>query len=521
MINPTLPLKPYPFNQLMLFPPDIRDLIPSNHLVRVVNSLLEKLDVSFLHETYKGGGCSAYDPRMLLKILVYAYTQKIFTSRKIAKALKENIHFMWLSGFQSPDFRTINRFRKKHLGPTFEKIFANSVEFLGQKKLLNLNEYFVDGTKIEADANRYSFCWKKATDKFHDSLQAKVSQLFQEIEALNRLENEHYGDSDLEELGENRQEITATEIDNQVKKLEKQLSNKTKKQYSENDKVKSKALKKLKSDFLPRARKYEHYKSLFNGRNNFSKTDPDATFMCMKEDHMLNRKLKPGYNLQIGTNNQFVINYSVHQNPGDTLTLIPHLNKLQENLGRFPEKVIADAGYGSEENYTFLEAANTEAYVKFNLFQKQSKKAFKKEIFHPDNLKYDAKKDQLECPAGEMLSLVREKTRKTENGFLQKAAIYRTEKCGNCSFNLQCAKGREFREISINHRLRAYKEKALNLLKSEEGIALRKRRATEPETVFGNIKHNMGFKRLRLRGMLGANVECGLICMAHNMIKMA
>ena len=521
MLKNTLPIKDYPFNQLMLFPPDLRDLIPENHLVRVINDFVEKLDLSFVYETFKGGGASAYHPRMMLKILIYAYTQKIFTSRKIAKAVRENINLIWLAGFSRPNFRTINRFRQKHLGKTFQKVFSNAVELLIKSNHINLNEYFVDGTKIEADANRYSFCWKKATDKYHALLEAKVAHLFTEIDELNRLEDSCYGNSDIAETGEELTKVNSQEIDAQVKKLQDQLSGKKKKSYSESDKKRFQALKKLRSDFLPRAKKYENYQSLFKGRNSFSKTDSDATFMCMKEDHMHNRKLKPGYNLQIGTNNQFIVSYSVHSNPGDVLTLIPHLKKLKDEHGRFPLKVIADAGYGSEENYQFMKDSKVEAYVKFNHFDNQSKRSFKKKIFHTDNLKYDSKHDSLVCPAGKRLIKKREVERKTENGYIQTSCIYRADGCANCENNSECCNGKDFREVRVNHMLREHKQKAINLLRSEEGIKLGKRRSTEPETVFGNIKHNLGFKRLHLRGNVGANVECGLISFAHNMIKLA
>lgn len=520
MNNSRLPLKPYPFNQLMLFPSDIRDLIPENHLVRVVSNFVDNLDLNFLYASYRGGGASAYDPRMLLKVLIYAYSQKTFSSRRIAKAIRENINFIWLTGFSQPDFRTINRFRKKHLGETFEQIFANAVELLINSGYINYSEYFVDGTKIEADANRYSFVWKKSTDKYQASLQKKIKELFQEIQELNDLEDNEYGDGDLAEVG-NETQITSEDIKKQVEKLKKQISEKPKKRLCEKDKKRKKVLKKLENDFLVRSQKYEAHQAKFKGRNSFSKTDPDATFMCMKEDHMMNRKLKPGYNYQIGTSNQFIVNYSVHQNPTDTLTLIPHLEKLKKLYGKLPNQTIADAGYGSEENYEYIEKNKIENFVKYNYFDKHTKRSFKREIFRPENLKFNEKLNIFTCPGNKELKEVRAFTRTNKNGFESHYRVYRTDECFKCEYRADCTKARNYREIQINHNLRTHRKKAFKNLTSARGKGLRIRRTIEPETVFANIKRNLGFKRLNLRGLIEANTECGLISMAHNMIKLA
>jgi len=194
--------KPYTPKQAMLMPANLDEMIPEGHLVRVVDEMIDQLDIAPLKRQYKGGGTSAYHPRMLLKVLIYAYSQQSFSSRKIAKALRENIHYMWLSGMSQPDHRTINRFRGVVMKAVVDEVFYGIVEQLFELGYVNLDKYFVDGTKIEANANRYSFVWKKSTDKYKANLQEKVRKLLDDIDEIEAEEETRYGDKDYPEMGE-------------------------------------------------------------------------------------------------------------------------------------------------------------------------------------------------------------------------------------------------------------------------------------------------------------------------------
>ena len=271
----------------MLLPPSLEEIIPEGHLVRIVDEMIEGIDLSVLEEQYKGGGTSAYHPKMMLKVLIYAYTQRAFSSRRIAKELRENINYMWLSGMSQPDHRTINRFRGVIMKEVIEEVFYGIIEELIDLDYISLEKYFVDGTKIEANANRYSFVWKKSTEKYKAGLQEKVKALMAEIEDLEEKEEQEYGEKDLEEVGEDK-EINAEELKKAAEKINEAL-----KKDPKNKKLKQ-AKRKLEKDYIPREEKYEKYEKTFRGRNSFSKTDEDATFMRMKEDHMRNGQLKPG-----------------------------------------------------------------------------------------------------------------------------------------------------------------------------------------------------------------------------------
>ena len=220
--NPPPVFKEYVQGQVVFLPTDIEAQIPPKHLVRIVNSSIEKMDLSALLAQYKGGGTSSYHPKMLLKVLVYAYTQQIYSSRKIAKALRENIYFMWLSGNQRPDFRTINRFRSEVVQDVIEVIFTSVLELLIEGGYVKLENYFLDGTKIEANANKYSWVWAKSTKRYKQKLQEKVKQLIVQIEQVNEAENAEYGERDLEEMGPS-EPLDSQKLEEKIQELNRRL----------------------------------------------------------------------------------------------------------------------------------------------------------------------------------------------------------------------------------------------------------------------------------------------------------
>jgi len=506
--------KPYKQAQAMLLPPSLEELIPESHLVRVVNKMIEEIDKKILEGQYKGGGTSAYDPKMLLKVIVYAYTQRVFSSRRIAKELRENVNYMWLSGMNRPDHRTINRFRGKVMKAVIGEVFYGVIEQLMEQGYVNLDSYFIDGTKIEANANRYTFVWKKSTEKNKAKLQEKVKQLMDEIDEIEEAEEEEYGDRDLEEMGEGK-EIDVEKLKEAARKINERL-----RQQPEDKELKT-AKKKLESDFIPRLEKYEKYEKIFKGRNSFCKTDTDATFMRMKEDHMLNGQLKPGYNIQMGTENQFIVGYSVHQRAGDTACLIPHLDQVKDQLGVLPKKIIADAGYGSEENYQYLEKEQLENYVKFNTFHKEQKRSWRKQRFRVENLEYDEKKDEYVCPNHQRLVFKREIHKKTDLGFQSTLREYECQNCSGCSMKSECTRAAGNRRIHVNFNLNQYRDQARTNLLSDQGRKLSVQRNVDVESVFGRLKNNWGFRRFLLRGKDMVNIEWGILSIAHNIAKLA
>jgi len=503
----------YTMDQLCL-PMDLEEDIPSNHLVRVVNSAINRLDDAIFDAAYPGGGRDSYHPKMLTKVIIYAYSQRIYSSRQIEKAVRENIMFMWIAGRQRPDFRTINRFRSERMKTVLEQVFTAVLQFLAEEKYVKLEHYFVDGTKIEANANRYTFVWGKAVVKQKAKLQEKVQALFATIEEAERQEEHEHAGQNLAELGE-ASSLTSEKLAAAVQQLEEKLQAKPK------DKPLKKAVRTLRKDLLPRLQKYEQQQETLGDRNSFSKTDTDATFMRMKEDHMRNGQLKPGYNVQIGTENQFVVGYSLHQRPTDTRCLKPHLEKVKKSLGKLPKAIIADAGYGGEENYAFMEEENLDAVVKYSTYHKEKSKSWQKDISKLDNWLYDEAEDTWTCAAGRRLLFRYESKEKTESGYEVRKRHYRSEGCEGCPLKEACTKAKGDREISVSLKYLRYKQKAREKLQSEEGYVLSVRRMIEPESVFGQMKNNRGFRRFLLRGLSKVSLEVGWLSLAHNLLKQA
>jgi hypothetical protein len=238
--------------------------------------------------------------------------------------------------------------------------------------------------------------------------------------------------------------------------------------------------------------------------------------MRMKEDHMRNGQLKPGYNVQIGTENGFVVGYDVYPNPTDTKTLKPHLSNMERRLGLLPRQIIADAGYGSQENYEFLEDKGIDAVIKYNTFHKEASRSWRENPYRSDNWPYDAEGDRYRCPQGRFLVLTSTSRRTTEAGYPQTVKTYTCTSCEGCTEKIKCTKAVGERSLQRNHALIRLKEKAHDRLLSADGKKLRKRRAVEVETVFGQVKGNHGFRRFRLRGMRKVSVEWGLLMIGYN-----
>lgn len=508
---------PYNQGQITFLPPSLEDLIPKNHVVRIVNNAIDNINLSSLTEQYPGGGRSSYSPLMMLKIIIYAYVDMIYSCRKIEKACRENVMYMWLSGGATPDFITINRFRSERMKGVLLDVFTEIIALLAEEGYINLENYFLDGTKIEANASKYSWVWGKSTKRYKENLRLKCAKLFAEIEQTDQEETARYGEKNLEELG------TGEDIDSEAIKEVSEIINRKLKTEPKNRSLK-KANRLIERDYLPRMEKYEKQEEILEERRSYSKTDHDATFMRMKEDHMKNGQLKPGYNVQIGTENQFILNYSIHQRPGDTSCMSEHLERAKKVLPKMPENICADAGYGSEENYEYLKKEEINNYVKYNTFHKEATKKWKSDITKVQNFEYDKEKDEYICGYGRRLSFVYERADKSANGYKSTVRVYRGTDCGDCPHRDICVKSKKpgyNRQIYINRRLNELKLEARQNLTSEKGLELRSLRPIEPESVFGNIKNNFDVRRFSLRGLDKVDLEWGLISIAHNIRKMA
>lgn len=506
--------KPYHRQQRKLFV-ESEEAIPDNHIVRVVDSAVDALKVEPLLAKYHLDGRASYHPVMMLKLLIYAYTQKIYSCRKIAKLARENLMAIWLCDNNKPDFKTINTFRSEKMKSVMLEVFAEVVDLLEQKGYIKLETYFLDGTKIAADANPYSWVWGKSTRRYKEALRKKCTILFREIDREEEREDVFYAGKDLPEMGEGAH-IDSEAIREMAARIDALLAE------SPKDRKLKKASRLICKDYLPRMEKYEHQEEVLEERNSYSKSDTDATFMRMKEDHMRNGQLKPAYNVQIGTENQFIVGYSVHRRPGDTGCLIDHLDTAKRQMkGRLPSTLVADAGYGSEENYSHLAGLNISACVKYNLYHKEQSRKWREDPTRVQNWSYDASANTYTCGGGKTLIHIYDRKSRSKSGFESLVSVYECVGCVGCPHKESCTKREGNRRLYVNHRNNAFRANARKILDSPEGERLRKRRSVEVESVFGNIKSNYGVNRFSLRGLDKVTMEWGLHSIAHNMRKMA
>jgi transposase len=287
-VSDKITYKPYDQGQGYLIPPREDELIPGNHLVRLVSAVIDQMGIERMLRKYQaGGGASRYHPEMMTKLFVYGYMTKVCSSRMLAKAVRENVMFMWLAGGQRPDFRTLNDFRGRLLKGVMEEIFVTAVKMLEAKGYVKLENYFVDGTKIESAAGRYTFVWKKGVETNDRKLDEKLRAYVRLAEAVWEDEQKEYGDRDLEELG-GKDGYTSGDVKELAEALAERIERLEAAGDREGKKKLKEALKTVKHDLLPRKKKYEKAKRLCGKRNSYAKTDKDATFMRMKEDHMGN-----------------------------------------------------------------------------------------------------------------------------------------------------------------------------------------------------------------------------------------
>jgi transposase len=508
--------KPYEQHQTVLLPQSLEEMIPQQHLVRVVNTTIDKMDVGPLLASYKGGGTSAYHPVMLLKVFVYGYLMKLYTSRRLAKALREDIHFMWLAGMQRPDFRTLNLFRSSRLKTTIDAVFTTLVTFLDQEHLINLETYFVDGTTIEANANKHTAVWAKNTRRYKQRTLAKVQALLARIDTLVHQENLHYGERDLEELG-TESTLTAEKLASHVAELKTMLREQQQQEHEQPGQVTRRleaAVRTLEEKHLAKLVHYEEQEHRLGTRNSYARSDPDATMLRTKTGQLL-----PAYMIVAGTQNQFLLHYSLHQRASESDAFLPHLRELTKRHGRLPSSIVADAAYGSEENYDVLAQAEVTAYLKYSTYDQERKK---RRVLRYDrqDFSYEPEQDAYRCPQGRRLGFLREQADTTRTGYKTRTRLYQCESCDGCPVQEQCLRGKGPRTVSRNPRLEAFRHEARERLSCEEGIALYRQRGTEPESVFGDVKENQGFRRFHLRGVAKINVEVGLLGLAHNIKKL-
>lgn len=517
--------KNYTINQLVL-PLDLEVKLQNNDIAFHIHHLVESIPHVAFEPFLRNTGCPAYHPRMMLKIILCAYSQSVFSGRKIEALLKDSIRMMWLAQGDEPSYRTINRFRvQPEVKGLIRQCFVQFRCQLIEEKLIDQEAIFIDGTKIEANANKFTFVWKKSIEKYHQSLIEKSNQLYDELlekEIIPEMEREGDEQFSLEELDQLVQKVedVVAEYDKQIEEstdVQERKALRSERKYP-------KLVRKQLIDLVLRKQKYQRDFEIFGTRNSYSKTDPDATFMRMKDDYMKNGQLKAGYNVQIATEGQYSLAYDLYPNPTDTHTLIPFLNEIEQHYFELPDHIVADAGYGSEQNFNdILLNRKREALITYNMYLKEQKKKYKQNPFNPDNWMYDEETDTYTCPNQKRLEYQYYSVRKDRAGFQKELKIYECEDCSGCPFRSSCTKAKEGnnRKLMVNEKWEQQKEYVRAKLSEEKTSAIYRKRKIDVEPVFGFLKANLRFTRFSVRGKSKVENEMGLALMAVNLRKFA
>lgn len=418
---------------------------------------------------------------------------------------------MWLlAGQKAPDHSTIARFRTGFLAEACEDLFYQMVRRLAEMGEISKETVFIDGTKLEACANKYTFVWKKSVSKWEE-------KMFSKIETAISLINQEYMQSFM---------ITKENRTSDLQKVMDFLDN-----YCHEYGIcfvygrgKRKSIHQryheLFRRFLDRQLLYDLHQSRFGDRNSYSKTDVDATFMYMKDDHMRNAQLKPGYNVQIGVDSEYIVAADIFSDRNDVWTLVLFLKTMEKKLGFKYPSVTADSGYESEEGYEFLKENGQVPYIKPQTYEKWKRRSFKKDIIKRENMAYDEEKDQYICHAEKYLKPIFIKTQKSKSGYKSEVTVYECENCSSCPYKEKCTKAKGNKRLYVSKNFIAKRQESYENIKSDTGIKYRMNRSIQVEGAFGVLKSDYEFQRFLLRGKTKVKLEFLLLCLGYNINKM-
>ena len=494
-------------------------MIPSDDPVRLLNAFVEEMELSELYGTYQRLRKNQASPRQLLKIMLYAAMNGIFSSRDIEKACKRDINFMYLlEGMPVPDHATLARFVSLHLSLCSKDLLSEVTSYLHSLGEISGKTIFIDGTKIEAYANKYTFVWKKTVTKNQSKLFDKISSFVAECEAMYGVRIVYNKRISLHTMKRLRKKLYALKNTEGVVFVHGIGKRKSPLQRS---------IETLEG-YIEKLKEYTKKLHVCGKRNSYSKTDPDATFMRMKEDAMLNGQLKPAYNLQHGVDAQYITWLDISPYPNDVLTLVPFLQEMEKYLPFKYTEIVADAGYESEEAYIFIEKNGQKSYIKPQNYEISKTRRYKKDISRRENMKYLEKEDSYICSNNRRLNAVGERTRKSKSGYVSKITIYECEDCTDCPDKSQCIHGNNCKtpfsernkQLNVSKVMNEKRRETLDRITTEYGTKLRMNRSIQAEGSFAVLKEDMGFRQYLYRGKENVLAQSVLAAIAHNINKL-
>ena len=506
------------YYQLKL-PINIDCMIPVDDSVRLLSQFVEGMDLEDLYLTYSRIRENQATPRQMLKIVLYSYMNHRYSSRAMETACRRDINFMYLlEDSPKPDHSTFARFRSLHFAPCAERIMAEMTNFLYTLGEISGETIFIDGTKIEACANKYTFVWKKAVTKNLEKLLIKLADLVAECEELYGFKLIYQNVVKMKHIKKLRKKLYALKHEENIEFVHGCGKRKTPLQRS---------IEKL-EEYLNKLKEYTQKIHICGQRNSYSKTDNDATFMRMKEDAMKNGQLKPAYNLQHGVDSEYIVWLTLGSQPTDTTTLIPFLESMKGFLKFNYKKITADAGYESEENYVYLREKGYLSFIKPANYELSKTRKYVNDISKIENMEYNEDGDYYICENNQKLTVAKIIKRKSKTGYESEKTVYTCENCSNCLYKSKCIKGNNsktpleerVKNLETSKVFNKLRKEDLERIISQEGCELRMNRSIQVEGSFANIKQNMEFKRFLCKGKQNVLAESILLAMAHNINKL-
>ena len=522
MKNLTTTNKNYTTNEKyfqLQIPMNLNIIIPENDSVRLLSQFVEEMDLTCLYETYSILKENQVTPRQMLKIILYAYLDGRFSSREIERACHRDINFMYLlEGKPVPDHATIARFRSLHFASCAKQLLVQCSELLYELGEISGENIFIDGTKIEANANKYTFVWKRAVSKNQEKLGQKAALLVSECVETYALKPVWGGRVKIKTLKRLRKQLYAIKEQEEIKFVYGTGKRKA---------LLQKHIEQLES-YLEKLKEYNQKIHICGTRHSYSKTDSDATFMRMKEDHMKNGQLKPAYNLQHGVDAEYVVWLEIFPNSTDTPTAISFLKEMKENLSFKYRNIVLDSGYESEENYTYIEDNDQIGFIKPTNYEISKTRKYQKDISNRANMVYDSERDCYYCSQGHPLFAMATKQRKTASGYISTKTVYKCADCTGCPVKDKCIKGNHFKtpvderfkSLEVSRKFERQRAECLQRISSKQGILLRINRSIQAEGSFADLKWDRGFRRFLCRGNANVYAECVLLAISHNIEKL-
>lgn len=488
---------------------NVETMIPEDGKVSLVCTIVERMNLSTVISTYsKRGRKPVLDPVTFLKIILFCYSEGIFHSRKIEKFCIYDLRARYfLNGNKAPDHSTISRFQNM-LNEHTASLLTDFVQMMVEEGHINLKTLYIDGTKIESAANRYTFVWRKTVEKNREKLIEKLIEKF-----------------GLPKGTKDQEVYKSTKVRfNQIRNL----CERKKIQFvygSGNRKTVEQREYEYLEKALDRLETYRNHLEIMGDRNSYSKTDQDATFMRMKEDHMRNGQLKPAYNIQLASTGAFIVGVMGSQKANDLHTLKPFLNQMFPAYGKSMKNIVADAGYESVENYVYLNEKNLVSYIKPSNYEVKKTKKSKDDIGRKENMLYLEDKDVYLCKAGKELVRGHDRKKQTSSGFEDLKRTYTCSECSGCDFAPACIKPRKNtnptqKSIIFSPAFEEFRRQSEHNIMTDVGINYRINRSIQAEGAFAKMKDGLSYTRFRHRSMNKVVSDLTLVALGLNINKL-